>query len=86
MSHEDVKVGVLGQGRLGDAVADVSKALMSVHRVCEQGHGVLFSNSDRGSAMLIGRDVRNKIPLRRVVGTHGLDAWVKPNPDFIRQG
>ena len=66
-------------------VVDVSKALMSVHRVCEQGHDVLFSSSDRGSAILIGGDVRNKIPLRHVGGTYELDVWVKPNPDFIRQ-
>ena len=66
-------------------VVDVSKALMSVHRVCEQGHDVLFSNRDHGSAILIGGNVRNRIPLRHVGGTYELDAWVKPSPDFIRQ-
>ena len=66
-------------------VVDVSKALMSVHRVCEQGHDVLFSNSNRGSAILVGGDVRNRISLRHVGGTYELDVWVKPSPDFIRQ-
>ena len=66
-------------------VVDVSKALMSVHRVCEQGHDVLFSNSNRGSAILVGGDVRNRIPMRHVGGTYEFDVWVKPSPDFIRQ-
>ena len=66
-------------------VVDVSKALMSVHRVCEQGHDVLFSNGTRGSAILVGGDVRNRIPLRHVGGTYELDVWVKPSPDFTRQ-
>ena len=50
-------------------VDDISKAPMSVRCVCERGHDVLFSNSDRGSAILIGADVRNKISLRHVGGT-----------------
>ena len=66
-------------------VVDVSKALMSVHRVCYQGHDVFFSNGTRGSAILVGGDVRNRIPLRHVGGTYELDVWVKPNPDFTRQ-
>ena len=66
-------------------VVDVSKALMSVHRVCEQGHDVLFSNRNRGSAIVTGGDVRNKIPHRHVGATYQVDVWVKPNPDFIRQ-
>ena len=66
-------------------VVDVNKALMSVHRVCEQGRDVLFSSGDRGSAILIGGDARNIIPLRHVGGTYELDVWVKPNPDFILQ-
>ena len=42
-------------------VVDVSKALLSVHRVCEQGHAVLFTNQPGGSAILVGGDVRNRI-------------------------
>ena len=60
-------------------VVDVSKALMSVHCVCEQGHGVLCSNSDQGSSILIGGSLRNKIPLRHVGGIYEV------NPDLIRQ-
>ena len=66
-------------------VVDVSKSLMSVHRMCEQGNDVLLSSSDRGSAILIGGDVRNKTLLRHVGGTYELDVWAKPNPNFIRQ-
>ena len=66
-------------------VVDVSEALMSVHRVCEQGHDVLFSNGNQGSAILIGGDVQNIIPLRHVGGTYELDVRVKPSADFVRQ-
>ena len=65
-------------------VVDVSKSLLSVHRVCEQGHDVVFSAKDGGSAILIGGDPKRKIPLRNCGGTYELDVWVKPNAGFSR--
>ena len=66
-------------------VVDVSKALMSVHRVCEQGHEVRFTHQGKGSAILIGGDPNNRIPLRHTGGTYEIDVWVKPCQDFGRQ-
>ena len=61
-------------------VVDVSKALLSVHRVCEQGHKVLFAGKDEDSAILINGNPQDRIPLRNCGGTYELDVWVKPNP------
>ena len=65
-------------------VVDVTKALLSVHRVCEQGHDVMFSKKDGGSAILVNGDPNNRIPLRNCGGTYELDVWVRPNPGFSR--
>ena len=62
-------------------VVDVSKALLSVNRVCEQGHDVLFSTREGGSAILVNGDPKKRIPLRNSGGTYELDVWVKPNPN-----
>ena len=62
-------------------VVDVSKALLSVNRVCEQGHEVLFSKREGGSAILVNGDPKKRIPLRNSGGTYELDVWVKPNPN-----
>ena len=66
-------------------VVDVSKALLSVHRVCEQGHNVIFSKKDGESAILVNGDPENRIPLRNCGGTYELDVYVRPNPVFSRQ-
>ena len=61
-------------------IVDVSKALLSVHRVCEQGHKVLFAGKGEDSAILINGNAQDRIPLRNCGGTYELDVWVKPNP------
>ena len=66
-------------------VVDVSKALLSVHRVCEQGHDVLFTQRPEGSAILVGGDPNARIPIRHSGGTYELDVWVKPGQGFGRQ-
>ena len=60
-------------------VVDVNKALLSVHKVCEQGHSVLFEK-DRG-AILVGGDAKNRIEFRKVGGTYELDVWLKPTDE-----
>ena len=60
-------------------VVDVNKALLSVHKVCEQGHSVLFEK-DRG-AILVGGDAENRIEFRTVGGTYELDVWLKPTDE-----
>ena len=65
-------------------VVDVSKALLSVHRVCQQGHSVLFSDGPNGSAILVNGNAKDRIPLRHSGGTYELDVWVKPSQDFGR--
>ena len=71
-------------GKMEDAmtmnfqVVDVNKALLSVYKVCEAGHDVIFSKNDSSSAILIGGDPKNRIPLRRCGGTYELDVWLRP--------
>ena len=57
-------------------VVDVNKPLLSVHKVCEQGHTVLFEK-DRG-AILVQGNPNNRIEFRKVGGTFELDVWLKP--------
>ena len=67
-------------------VVDVNKALLSVHRICQQGRKVLFAEDkiggEGGSAILIGGDPNNRIPLRHSGGTYELDVWLKPSQPF----
>ena len=60
-------------------VVDVSKALLSVHRVTEQGHDVQFSTKN-GNYIYLNGDRSQKLELRHVGGTYELDVWVKPSP------
>ena len=64
-------------------VVDVSKSLLSVSKVCEQGHQVVFNAS--GGSILLNGDPKQAIPLRLSGGVYELDTWVKPQ-DCIRQG
>ena len=66
-------------------VVDVSKALLSVHRVMEQGHDVLFTNRGEGSAILVNGKTDHRIPLRHSGGSFELDVWMRPEPGFTRQ-
>ena len=63
-------------------VVDVNKALLSVTKVCEQGHTVLFEK-DRG-AILIGGDPNKRMEFKKVNGTFELDVWLKPSEGFGR--
>ena len=66
-------------------VVDVSDALLSAHRVCEQGHDVLFTKRPEGSATLVGGYLNARIPIRHSRGIYELDVWVKPGQVFCRQ-
>ena len=46
-------------------VVDVSKALLSVHKVTEQGHDVMFSNKHVNAILLNGKP-KNRLELRHV--------------------
>ena len=63
-------------------VVDVNKPLLSVTRVCEQGHSVLFENG-RGAILLKG-DPKRRVEFRKVGGTFELDMWLKPSEGFGR--
>ena len=65
-------------------VVDVSKALLSVHKVTEQGHDVQFSEK-LGNFIFLNGDRSQRLELRHVGGTYDLDVWVKPSPPFGRQ-
>ena len=65
-------------------VVDVSKPLLSVHRECEKGHEVRFTNKGEGSAILMGGDPSNRIPLCGSGGNYEVGVWVRPSQDFIR--
>lgn len=62
-------------------VVDVSKALLSVHRVTEQGHDVQFSQKN-GDYIFLNGERNQKLELRHIGGTYELDVWVKPSPSF----
>ena len=58
-------------------VDKVSKALLSVNRVCAQGHDVVFSEK-KGNFILLNGSTDDVIPLRTVGGTYGIDVWIRP--------
>ena len=58
-------------------VDKVNKALLSVHRVCMQGHDVVFSET-KGSYILLNGSTGDVIPLRTVGGTYEIDVWIRP--------
>ena len=49
-------------------VVTVSKALLSVHHVCAQGHDVVFSET-KGNSILLTGSTDDVIPPRTVGGT-----------------
>ena len=63
-------------------VVDVNKPLLSVTRVCEQGHSVLFDNAL--GAILLKGDPKRRVEFRKVGGTFELDMWLKPSEGFGR--
>ena len=65
-------------------VVDVSKALLSVSRVMEQGHDVLFTMRGEGSAILVDGKPGQRIPLRHSGVSFELDVWLKLDAGFIR--
>ena len=58
-------------------VDKVNKALLSVHRVCMQGHDVVFSEA-KGNYILLNGSTDDVIPLRTVGGTYEIDVWIRP--------
>ena len=58
-------------------VDKVDKALLTVHRVCMQGHDVVFSET-RGSYIFLSGSTDDVIPLRTVGGTYEIDIWIRP--------
>ena len=65
-------------------VVDVGRSLLSVSRVCAQGHDVVFSEK-KGSYIHLDGDPRKAIPLRNAGGVFELDVWVRP-AGFARPG
>ena len=61
-------------------VEKLTKALLLVHKVCSQGHDVVFSER-KGNYMMVGGDPNNKNPLRASGGTYELDVCVQPSND-----
>ena len=64
-------------------VVDVSKSLLSVSKICDQGHDVAFGKD--GGYIYLNGDRDQSIPLRLSGGVYELDMWVRPQ-DFVRQG
>ena len=65
-------------------VVDVSKSLLSVSKVCEHGHEVMFTKS--GGVIMFNGDPNQSIPLRLPGGVYELGMWVRPQEGFVRQG
>ena len=55
----------------------VNKAMLSVHRVCMQGHDVVFSEI-KGNYIPLNGSTDDVIPLRTVGGTYEIDVWMCP--------
>ena len=75
--HMKIAEGATGGMTMAFQVVDVSQALLSLYRVCEQGHSVVFSKK-KGSYILVDGDPGNMIPLRLAGGTYELDVWLRP--------
>ena len=58
-------------------VDKVNKALLSVHRVCFQGHDMVFSETKSNFTLLNG-STDDAIPLRTVGCTYEIDVWIRP--------
>ena len=58
-------------------VDKVNKALLSVNRVCAQGHDVVFSER-KNNFILLNGSTDDVIPLRTVGGTYEIDVWIRP--------
>ena len=58
-------------------VDKVNKALLSVNRVCAQGHDVVFSEN-KGNSILLNGSTDDVIPLRTVGGTYLIYVWIRP--------
>ena len=58
-------------------VDKVSEVLLSVHRVCMQGHDVVFSETE-GIHIFLNGCTDNVIPLRMDGGTYEIDVWIRP--------
>ena len=65
-------------------VVDVGRASLSVHRVCERGHDVVFSKT-KGSFIHTGGDPQQAIPPRSNGGIYEIDVWLRP-AGFARPG
>ena len=77
----EVKTDEASQGGMQmsfQVVDKLTKALLSVHKVCAQGHDVVFSEK-KGNYSLVGGQPDARIPLRAVGGTYELDVWLRPS-------
>ena len=72
--NEDDKIGP----EIAFQVVDkVNKALLSVNRVCAQGHDVVFSEK-KGHFILLNGSTDVVIALRTVGGTYDNYVWIRP--------
>ena len=77
----EVKTDEASQGGMQmsfQVVDKLTKALLSVHKVCAQGHDVVFFEK-KGNYILVGGQPDARIPLRAVGGTYELDVWLRPS-------
>ena len=57
-------------------VNKVNKVLLSVDRVCMQGHDVVFLEA-KGKYIFFNGSTDDVIPLRTVGGTYEIDVWIR---------
>ena len=60
-------------------LAKVTKPLMSVGRLTDKGHRVIFDNSVPGGGVIVHKETGVKTPLRKRNGTYEFDVWVNVN-------
>ena len=66
-------------------VVDVQRPLLSVSRVCSQGHDVVFSER-KGDFIWINGDLESAVQLRKSGGVYELDVWLKPQNASVFPG
>jgi hypothetical protein len=58
-------------------LAKVTKPLMSVGRLTDKGHRVVFDNQVPGGGYIVHKESGTTTPLRKQNGTYEFDIWVK---------
>jgi hypothetical protein len=63
--------------RMDWQLADITKPLASVSRLCERGHRVVFDDAEEGGGFIEHKTTGARTALRKSRGVYEFDVWVK---------